>query len=388
MFALLFAACGGGSPPNASILPPLQNETIDFAPAGEGWDSEPIEDMLDDVSNNGFGYTGEIDVFVVTAPAPGRMVFSLSWEHAANFDLIIAADPEADHRLAGGFSSGAHPEYVNLPVARNQVLYVFVAGWEGSPGKYLLETALIPFEEPVFDLEAAPDFSQPIVRNAPLFFTFNKELDPNQDIGAGLVLQTAGHAATGHWCAEGRDVAFYPALPEFPGDPGAFLPDTPYTLQFAPAALGVRAQNGEYLEAVITFTVVAAAEFVDEDPQDPPRVVDVDHPETEPWLGTPVTISVFGALDPLHVRVELYHVDDQNVETPIPNSFILRQQFKCSGSVTARLTIEPLAPLPPASHLRVRMPATVRGISGLAAPHNLLRGPDAGPGFVLDLHTP
>ena len=388
MLALSLAACGGGSPPNPSVLPAPQNEMIEFTPTASGWKAAPVESDLERVSNNGFGYTGEIDVYELTTPAAGRLVFSLSWDSATNVDLIIAADSEGDIRLGGGFSSGGFPEYESLHVTAGQTLFVFVAGWEGDPGDYVLETMLLPSAEPAFALESAPDFTAPIVRNAPLVFTFNKELATDQTPSDKVIVQATGLVATGTWCVEGRDVVFYPRLPETPGDVGAFLPGIPYTLQFAPVALGLRAVTGEYLDETFTFTLVAAPEFVDEDPHNPPLVSVVDHAAADPWAGNPITISVLGALDPNHVAAALFVVDALGNETPVPTSLILKQRNKCAGSLFARLTVEPLVPLPPASVVRLRIPGTVRGISGEPAPHNLLRGPSGEPGFTLDLRTP
>jgi hypothetical protein len=389
LLAASLVACGKSSPP--SFAPPTQLPTIDFAPQGSGWLATPVEDDLAEVSNNGLGYTGEIDVYELSIPATGRLQISLCWQHDADFDLIVAADMFADVRLAEGVRISSEPEYVGLPVQAGQTIYVLVAGWEGSPGDYLLETALLPPGVPEFDLETG-GFDDPVARNHSIAVLFNADLDPIQDLSGTLVLVTQGHYAEGIWCVEGASLVFHPRLPEGPGDSGGLLEGLTYTLQFDRAARGPRAASGEYLAEVRSLTVEIGP-YVDEDPLEPPRVMDVDQPTAQPWSGAPITVTIAGALDADTLIASLWTVDQMNgdLDTPLLIGVTLRQQQGCIGGAGTRLLVELLEPLPPASIVRLRIPGSVRGITGEDRPENRLTGPPPAPGgagFSVDFRTP
>jgi hypothetical protein len=384
----VLAACAKTSPP--SYVQPAPIPMIEFQPTASGWATVPVQEDLDSVSNNGLGYTGEIDLYELSMPAAGRLLVSLSWDHDADFDMIVAADRLAEVRLAEGTRSNNQPEYVAIDVGVDQSLFLFVAGWEGSPGGYLLETVLLPPGMPVFDLDA-PTFVEPVARNLPLTVLFNKDLDPHQDVPPTLVLLTQGHVARGIWCIEGSALTFHPMLPEAPGEEGGLLGGRVYILQFARAAQGLRAETGEYLETVRTFNVQVADGYEDEDPATPPRVTALDRSTTDPWDGTPVTITVLGALDPESLAAALYVVEPGGTEVPITTIVTFRQRPACLGSLLARLTVEPWDPLPASSLIRLKIPGSVRGISGDDIPENRLTGASpapAGAGFSVDFRTP
>ena len=250
--AASLVACGKSTPP--SFVAPEAIPTIQFTAQGVGWAAAPVEEELDEVSNNGLGYTGEIDLYELLIPATGRLQISLCWLHDADFDLIVAADMYGDVRLAEGMRISNEPEYVGLQVRAGQTIYILVAGWEGAPGEYLLETALLPPGVPEFDLETE-NLDDRVARNFSITIVFTSELDPDQDLTGTLVLVTQGHYGEGVWCVEGNALVFHPRLPEGPGDPGGLMEGATYTLQFDRAARGPRALSGEYLSEVRTLTV-------------------------------------------------------------------------------------------------------------------------------------
>jgi hypothetical protein len=359
-------------------------------PQGSGWLATPVEDDLAEVSNNGLGYTGEIDVYELFVPATGRLQVSLFWEHDADFDLIVAADMLAEVRLAEGVRISNEPEYVGASVESGQTIYILVAGWEGSPGDYILETALLPPGAPEFDLETE-SFDSPVARNHSIAVLFNADLDPGQDLSGTLALITQGHYAEGVWCVEGTSLIFHPRLPEGPGDEGGLMEGVTYTLQFDRAARGPRAASGEYL-AEVRGLAVETGPYVDEDPLEPPRVIDVNRSTAEPWDGSPLTVAISGALDADTLIASLWTLDgDSNPETPLLIAVTLRQQAGCIGGPRTRLLVELAEPLPPASVVRFRIPGSVLGITGEDRPENRLTGPHpapAGAGFSVDFRTP
>ena len=90
--SLLAVACGGSGGESNDPLPLAPAPTLQLDRTADGWAAPPVEDALDRVSNNGAGYTGEIDRYAITIPADGRLQISLQWDHDADFDLLLAGD--------------------------------------------------------------------------------------------------------------------------------------------------------------------------------------------------------------------------------------------------------------------------------------------------------
>ncbi|MGH7163722.1 MAG: hypothetical protein ACREID_09580 [Planctomycetota bacterium] len=375
---VVLAACGG--PSSSPAAPPPPPAPIDLALQGDGSAAAAVSNRLDQVSHDSLGYTGEIDRYAIVSPATGRLQASLSWDHGADFDLIVALDENAHDRLAEGISNDDEPEYVGVPVEAGQELFLVVAGYAGDPGGYTLEVVLLPPDAPLFDLVDAPDPSQPLPRNLPLVFTFNVELDAAQPVVGHVSFVAPGEAARGIWCIEGKDLVFYPLLPHAPDGHDAGLADgATYTLQIPRAARGLRAVTGEYLDALVQ-TAARFQGFADEDPASPPRVVDVDRSVGQPWDGAPLTITILGGLDPATVDLGLFRVAQDGTETPLPARVTFLQDYGCLRPLLARLTVEPVSALPPGSRVRVRVPATVLGFGGDAF--------NDGQPFVVDFLTP
>jgi hypothetical protein len=378
---LLLAACSGASTsPYAELEPPAD---IVLTPLGDGWQSRPVRDGLNDVSNDGFGYTGEIHFYRVVAPAAGRMQVSLSWRQAADYDLIVAADAAATLRLAEGLHTGSAPECVKLDVVAGQELYVMVAGWAGDTGSYELETIILPPDVPVFEIVETDDLSIARPRNLPIRFTFSQRLDPSQPVKGRVAIVTTGHGAEGEWCIDGRDLLFYPRPPEWPGDDGGLIEGDTYEVQFAFAADGVRAESGEFLADLALFKF-GAGPLVDEAPHTAPAVTDIDIDPAKPWDGLlPLTLTFNSLLDPDTVVVKLETLDAAGAVTgSLPVRLTLRQIKVCVASHLVLLEVQPIDPLPSNTTLLLSVPATVRGISGEPRPANLLRP------FSVQLSTP
>ncbi|MHC4133989.1 MAG: hypothetical protein ACYS0K_03275 [Planctomycetota bacterium] len=376
----LAAACGSASPEPGDRL----RGFIELSPTGQGWAADPVLDGLDEVSNNGAGYTGEIDLYEITTPGPGRLQVSLNWEHDGDFDVFLTTDPEGRTRLAQGTKTGPVPEYVGIPVAGGQTVYVLVAGWEGEPGPYELETILLHPGAPVFDLAAGPTEDVPWPANLPLTFTFNVELDPDQDVDARVFFVGPGQFTEGDWCIHGATLDFYPRFPSVPGDPGGLTAGDAYTLQFPSAARGLRAVSGEYLTDVETF-VNRAGPPVDLEPADPPRVEPL--PPTLNWDGNPITLAFTEPLDPDTLFPVLWEIDATGLATPIPSVHALSQRFLCNGTLEVRLVVAPAAALQAESILRLVVPGTTTGLGdsrGLAGPAPA----PAGSGFQVDFVVP
>ncbi|MEE8104979.1 MAG: hypothetical protein V3T86_05540 [Planctomycetota bacterium] len=384
MFA---CACGGTGP--VVTLPPA-GDAITLHPLNGGFSAAPIVGSLDSVSNDDGQYTGEFDHFQLEVPEDGRLQFALTWFHDADFDLLITSDAGGSNRLAEGLRDGDDPEYVGLPVSKNQTVHVFVVGWEGEPGGYTLEAILLPPESVVFDVIAAPDTSTGWPRNRPIVFGFNVPVEPGQSIEDKIVFVAPGHQARGTWCIEANNLVFLPELPNDPGDANVgLIPGLTYTVQFRSGAKGLRATTGEYLTNVVTGEVVVEG-YEDENPERPPRVIAIDHDPSDPWSGSPIQFFVDNALLPATVTAQIFLVETDGSETPLPTTTSLSQEHVCI-SIDARIVVEPAAALPPASTIRIRIPGTVLGISGEIDPRNGLTGPDdspAGQGIAIELATP
>jgi hypothetical protein len=381
------AACGGssgvGAPPAAGEQP------LELAPRGAGWSATKADDHLGEVSNNGAGYTGEVDGYDLLMPAPGRLQVSLSWSHGADFDVILAADPQGLVRLAEGIVSGNEPEYVGIVVGGGQRVHLLVAGWTGNPGPYVLETVLLPPGAPVFDFDAgaAPDHPP---SNRPLSFTFNVELDPDQDVQGQLAFVGEGQTAEGLWCIQGASLNFHPRLPSAPGDPGGLVPGAKHTLQFDRAARGLRAVTGEYLTEVVgvQFEVGGPRDFT---PGEPPRVVSVSPAPGLPWDGSPLDLTISKPLDPGSLALSLFQVAQDGSTSPLAFVHSLEQGYECDGTLGTHLLVALSEPPSPGSTFRLLLPGTVRSLGGDGAPEHGLTGPfpqAGGQGFRFDFGMP
>ena len=373
LFCLVLAACGGGG--NGSELALAPAPIIELTPDGAGWSGEPVRDELDELSNNGFGYTGEIDRYEIEFPSAGRLQISLAWEQEADLDLIVAADPAGEIRLVEGNNQGFEPELLKLDVERGQRLWIFVAGWQGDPGDYTLETLLLPRELPVFELVTRPDLEVTSPRNGPFVLEFSEELAPDQDIDRIVFFVGFGQRASGTWCIHGRQLVFFPRLPESPLDTDVLQPDIEYLLQFPSGSRGPRSKHGEYLGEVASSEHRFGAWF-DPEPTEPPRVVSVTPDPLEGvWIEGPVRIEITGALDPQTIQPQLL-VNGQ----PIPTRVVLSQQFDCEGLLRAILEIEPANPVSPGTQVELVAPGSILRLGGT----NGLTGPwpaPAGDGF-------
>jgi len=385
--ALLLLGCGVGG---AGGGDPVTAPRIELAPGTDGWHAEPVHNDLAEVSNNGFGYTGEIHAYRMEVPEAGRLQVSLSWEQSADLDLLVAGDPDGGNRLAEGVLGSNVPEYVGLDVQAGQVLWLLVAGWEGEPGEYVLEAMLLPPDAPVFTMVAGPPLEGPAPRNRPLEFTFNVPLDPDQTPAEHLLMLATGHQAEGTWVIDGATLRFFPRLPVAPADEGGLREDTLYTFQIPRAADGLRAVTGEYLEDLETVEIEVGGLAPPELPG-PLRVLGVDAPEGTIWDGSPIRLTLSSALDPSTVAGGLCLVDATDEELPLATVLTLKQPDGVEQPEVATLTVELWGDLPPASHLRLRLPGS---LLALGEPDPLLGGltgrAPAPPcqGFVLDLSTP
>ncbi len=374
LVAAVVAACGGGSSgPGASANVPI----ILLQPDGDAWTAAPSNTRLTKVSNNGLGYTGEIDRYEIDAPAPGRLQASLTWNHPANFDLILASDDLGKLRLAEGLEDGTQPEYVGTDVALGQKVFVFVAGWAGDPGPYHLEILLLPPTAPLFAIESVPDFTEPWPSDAPLTFTFTTDLDPLQDLDGRVLVAHAGGETRGTWCIDGRELTFFPQLPETPGDTRALIPGQLHVLQLPRAARGLRAATGEYLSELEGLAFRAG------DPVDfwpvAPEVTGITPNPSAPYHGEAITIALSEPLDPETLAVGLVSVFTDGSTAPLPFDFHLSQAWLCSGMVEVRLLVAPKQAPPAGSTTRLTLPAGTRAIAG---------GPDLAHGKAVTVDFP
>lgn len=383
------AACGGPSSP--APPPPSPLPQVDFERVNGAWTAKPVRDALGAVSHEDGRYTGEIDRYLLVLPAAGRLQVALTWNHAADFDVVLASDPNGASRLAEGTRNDLEAEYLGIPVVPGQVVYAIVVGWEGEPGAYTLETVLMPHEVPAFALTATPDLAAPWPRNRPIVFTFNQPLDPEQNVPSRVLFVTTGHEARGFWCVTGSSLAFFPHLPEAPPpfDDGGMAEGATYTIQFPRGGRGVRAKSGEYLSELWTGTLTGAP-YEDEAPAEPPRVTDVDWNPLAPWDGRPIHVTILGQLDPLTVAARFERVRGDGSTEPLPTLLELHQAASCVSSLTW-LRVEPMSPPPARSRIRLVLPGRVRGISGAEDPENRLTGrapAPGGEGFEIELTTP
>ena len=358
MLWLVAVACGGAGG-NGGELPLAPAPVIDLMPSGSGWSGTPVSDGLDDVSNNGFGYTGEIDRYEIEIPSDGRFQIALDWHQEADLDLIVAADPEGLVRVVESAGQGFDPELVKFDVQKGQRFWIFVAGWEGDPGNYTLETLLLPSHLPIFDLLTPLDEGAVLARNEPIVLEFTEELDPDVDIDALVYFVGFGRAAGGHWCIADRRLVFLPHLPISPIDAEVLLEDVDYNLQFPSGPHGPRSIHGEYLGEV-THSTFRFSGWRDFDPSEPPRVTSIEpDPRSEPWLGGAIVVSVSGALDPGTIRAQL-----SVGGAPLPTRVEFLQEFDCDGVVVARLKIETDAATAQGEVVTLDLPGTILRLGG------------------------
>ncbi|HEX5138471.1 MAG TPA: Ig-like domain-containing protein [Planctomycetota bacterium] len=344
--------------------------SIVLQPKDGAWTAEPTSSRLDRVSNNGLGYTGQIDRYEIVAPATGRLQVSLSWDHDANFDLVLASDDLGELRLADGIENGDAPEYVGIDVVEGQQIFVFVAGWAGDPGPYLLEILLLPPEAPLFGVETIPSFTDPWPADQPMTFTFTTDLDPDQDLDGRVSIAHAGGPADGTWCVDGNTLTFYPHLAQKAGDKKALLPGELHVLTFPRAAAGLRAATGEYL------TDLEGIAFYAGPPVDlwplAPQVTGVTPSPAAPYGGQEITVAISEPLDPAALAPTLVSVATDGTTTPIPFQYQLSQTYLCGGNVEVRLFLFPTAAPPAGTVTRLTLPAGTPALGGgLALNHGL-----------------
>jgi len=361
LLVALVGACGGSS---GGFVPP--EPFIQLLPTGQGaYASPPVADMLDSVSNDGLGYTGEVDRYTIDAPADGRLMISVSWQHEANFDIIVSRDAQAQDRIAEGLISGFEPEYVRFPVVEGDVVHVFVAGWTGDPGDYTLETLLLPETSPSFALAAPPDLENGQPSNRPIDFEFTQELAPNQSVADQALIVGSGHLAEGEWCIDGSRLRFLPRLPDRPGDLGGLRPGEVYTLQFRRAARGLRAVSGEMLHEVIEVHFEAVAP-VDAQPGEPLRVTGTAPSPNQPAPDGEILLVFNEALDPEALDVRMFRIDtpDGGPPAPLDFRFTLEQRLGCNGLLDARLAIAPDGPVEIGAVVAVVVGEQTRSLTG------------------------
>jgi len=361
---LFVAACGGSSGSTPVQIAPAPKVEFEATPAG--WSAQPVKEDLDEVSNNGAGYTGDIDVYAIEAPADGRLQISLAWDHDADFDLVLSTDERGTVRLAEGLEQGPIPEYIGADVTAGQKLWIFVAGWEGKPGAYTMETLLLKPGSRKFALESLTDGTSPLPRNAPIELVFTQDLDPAQPFHDLIYFIGPATPAEGHWCVDRNRLIFYPRLPEGPSDEGLLQPGFEYLLQLPRGARGLRAVTGEYLDEVDG----AAYRFRDR----------VDRDPLTPWDGSPLTIELLGALDPTTIAVYL-DVEEIGI---VPSIVHLTQQYQCGEELFSYLQVEPVNPLPSGHRVAVILPGSMLGLGGTSG----VTGPApaaAGAGFGFEL---
>jgi len=149
-----------------------------------------------------------------------------------------------------------------------------------------------------------------------------------------------------------------------------------YLLQFPRAARGIRAANGEYLDRVDGVTY-RFDKWEDPDPNSPPRVIAIDHAPTVAWDGSPLTLEINGALDPLTVAAWI-----EANGTVVPTLVRLTQQYSCDEPLSSFIQIEPETPLPAGAALRIVVPGTVKRLGGTTGVTGGAPSPE-GAGFAL-----
>jgi len=355
---LVVVACGGGSTPSGD-LPLAPAPIIELNPVGVAWSSDPVEDELDELSNNGFGYTGEIDRYEIEVPSEGRLQITLEWDEEADLDLIVSSDAEGISRIAESINQGFDPEFLKLDVAAGQKIWIFVAGWQGDPSDYRLNTLLLPPELPRFELESTPPETVPLARNQPFALTFSEELAAEPDPGSIVFFVGFGQQAGGLWCTDGRNLVFHPPLPESVSDNRILQTGEEYRLQFPMGPRGPRSVHGECLTEVVDLKFTFEG-WGDHYPTEPPRVLSLDpDPSKDPWEGEPIIVTVSGALDPATIagllRVEGF---------PVATRLKLLQQYECGGIVRSRLEVRTEKLIAPGSRVDLELPGTIRHLGG------------------------
>jgi hypothetical protein len=356
---LVAVACGGGSDTPGGKLPLAPAPIIELAPVGETWSSAPVEDGLDELSNNGLGYTGEIDRYEIAVPSDGRLQVTLEWEQDADLDLIISSDEEGIGRLKESINQGFDPEFLKLDVTAGQKIWIFVVGWQGEAGDYTLNTLLLPPELPVFRFELGPPDGATLARNQPFALSCSEELDPGMDPGQMVFFVGFARNAGGSWCVDGRNLVYFPSLPKSPDDPRTLRPGDDYRLQFPDGPRGPRSIHGEFLDEVVDLKLRFEG-WQDLQPDGPPRVLSLSpDPTSEPWEGGPITVTVSGALDPATLggllRVQGF---------PVATYLSLEQEYDCEGVVRARIELRTNTAIAAGSRVDLDLPGTIRRLGG------------------------
>ncbi len=382
---MLLPACGGSS----SALPvnPPADPQIDFDLGADGnWHADPVAREIEDASNNGIGYTGDIHRFELTAPAAGRLVIELTWEGESDLDFILASDPQGEVRLLESTAIDFDPEYESLPVADEQVIFIFIAGWRGDAADYTLTSTVYPSADPEFALVEMPEFKAAVPSNQSLHFRFNVALVPDQELDGKLFILKEGISAEGAWCIHGDTLVFHPRLPTFPGDEGGLVVGASYQLAIRRAAHGVQAVTGERLieGATITFPV-GPARAVDPDLVPRALAVSPDPTTTSFRNGETITFRFNTPVDPLTVLPLLVERAPDGSERQIPFSFVIAQMEPCDEDTRVHLALSPEEPLMPGRTLRIELPGTARAV-GTAPTAPGLTGPEPalpGAGFAV-----
>ena len=219
---VLVAACGGSSG-STSTLPPSDPQ-LDFDLGNDGrWRSAPVASDLDDVSNNGTGYTGDIDRYELVVPADGRLVVELTWEADSDLDFILAEDPQAESRLLESTGIDFDPEYESIDVVAGQVIYIFVAGWRGDAADYTLETIVLSVRGTHVRHRGDAGLRGVASEQPSVAFPLQRPLDPEQELDGRAFLIREGILVDGTWCIEEHELVFYPRLPLLPGQEGGLV---------------------------------------------------------------------------------------------------------------------------------------------------------------------
>jgi hypothetical protein len=113
-------------------------------------------------------------------------------------------------------------------------------------------------------------------------------------------------------------------------------------------------------------------------------VLDLDHPTNLPWDGSPIAVTLSGALDPRTAAMGLVEIRTDSSEVDLPMAFRLEQGYDCVGGLTTRLIVEIVQGLPAAGVVRLEIPGVVRGISGAPEAENRVEG---GLGWQVNLLT-
>ncbi|MEM8883077.1 MAG: hypothetical protein AAGD14_03320 [Planctomycetota bacterium] len=355
---LLFAgvACSSGGDDAAPVA---LGPTIELERSGAGWRSRPVVDDLAENSNNGFGYTGEIDRYEILVPTTGRLQVVLQWTQDANLDLIVAEDPNGEARLAESNSNQLQHEFAKVDVRAGRSIWVFVAGWEGEPGAYELDTLLLPEEIPPFRAVVPPVDGDTLGRDGPLLIEFNEEIDPEIDVAATAFFVGAAEQLRGEWCRIGSRLIFFPELPDGSGiEKGLPREGVRYRLQFGTGFGALRSIHGEYLTELIDvdqyFENWNLSSLHDDF-----RLLEVEPADPNAWDGTEARLRFTMPLAP-----ETIVASFRSGGVAYPAEWSLQQKMTCDGQADVVLTVRPATPLPDGREFTLTLGEGLRTLGG------------------------